>query len=93
MAKYIKRSIVVQAWQVQPAFQDGELAQAVVDGKIRYCEDGSVLIATPEGTMQAFPGDWIILDNQGEYYPCVARREYEALTLALRPVILSPYSA
>lgn len=68
--KFRKKPVVIDAWKVEPAIQDGELAQAVVDGKIKYCEDGSVLIATLEGTMQGFPGDWIIKGVQGELYPC-----------------------
>ena len=29
-----------------------------------------VLITTPEGTMEARPGDWIIRGIKGEFYPC-----------------------
>lgn len=68
--KYRKKPVVIDAWLIEPAKQDGELAQAVVDGKIRCVEDGSVLIATLEGTMQGFPGDYIIRGVKGEYYPC-----------------------
>ena len=31
---------------------------------------GFFLIATLEGVMQAKPGDWIIRDIKGEFYPC-----------------------
>ena len=31
---------------------------------------GDFLIATLEGVMQAKPGDWIIRDIEGEFYPC-----------------------
>ena len=30
----------------------------------------SLLIKTPEGTMRADPGDWIIRGVKGEIYPC-----------------------
>lgn len=79
--KFRKKPLVIDAWRIEPAFQEGELAQAVVEGKLRYCEDGSVLIATLEGTMQGFPGDWIIRGVNGEYYPCrsdVFVKTYEA---------------
>ena len=32
--------------------------------------DGSLNIATPEGTMLANVGDWIIRGVKGEFYPC-----------------------
>lgn len=70
MAKYRKKPVVIDAWKIEPAIQDGELALAVLDGKLKFCEDGSVLIDTLEGTMQGFPGDWIICGVNGEYYPC-----------------------
>ena len=33
-------------------------------------EDGSINIATPEGTMRANVDDWIIRGIKGEFYPC-----------------------
>ena len=37
-------------------------------------EDGDrfrcLLIPTPEGTMKALPGDYIIKGTRGEFYPC-----------------------
>ena len=80
--KVRKKPVVVDAWLIEPAYQDGELVQAVVDGKIKYCEDGSVLIATLEGTMQGFPCDWIIRGVNGEYYPCkpdIFNKTYEVV--------------
>ncbi len=82
VAKYRKKPVVIDAWKIEPAIQEGELAQAVVDGELKYCEDGSVLIKTPEGTMQGFPGDWIIRGVNGEYYPCktdIFAKTYEAV--------------
>ncbi len=70
MAKYRKKPVVIEAWQFRAGMQDGDLAQYVIDGKIRYPEDGTMLIATLEGTMQALPGDWIIRGVKGELYPC-----------------------
>jgi hypothetical protein len=70
MAKFRKKPVVIDAWPIRGGEADGDLAQAVVDGKLRYCEDGSVLIDTLEGVMQGFVGDWIIRGVKGEFYPC-----------------------
>lgn len=40
------------------------------DGVAIDPETGFLLIATLEGVMHAKPGDWIIRDVQGEFYPC-----------------------
>ncbi|MBM3967690.1 MAG: hypothetical protein FJ308_21935 [Planctomycetes bacterium] len=83
--KFRKKPVVIDAWKIEPSFHEGELAQAVVDGKLKYCEDGSVLIATLEGTMQGLPGDWIIRGVNGEYYPCkpdIFAKTYEAVESA-----------
>ena len=50
--------------------QPGELAGDVVAGRVRYPEDGTMLIETLEGVMCATPGDWIIRGVKGELYPC-----------------------
>ncbi len=68
--KFRKKPIVIDAWKIKGSEAEGELAYAAADGLIRYCEDGSILIKTPEGTMQGFVGDWIIRGVKGELYPC-----------------------
>lgn len=41
------------------------------DYERRVQQDGGVFkIITPEGTMEASPGDWIIRGVKGEHYPC-----------------------
>lgn len=43
---------------------------------------GFMLIATLEGVMQAKPGDYIIQDVNGEFYPCkpdIFEKTYEVL--------------
>ncbi len=80
--KVRKKPVVVDAWLIKGSEADGELAQAVIDGLIRYCEDGSVLIATLEGTMQGFVGDYIIRGVNGEFYPCkpgIFAKTYESV--------------
>ena len=46
-------------------------------------KDGYVFkILTPEGTMKAVPGDWIIRGVNGEHYPCkpeIFEKTYEAV--------------
>jgi diaminopimelate decarboxylase len=80
---YKRRLEVVNAWEVIPYLQEGELAQAVVAGLIKYCEDGSVLVKTPRGVMQARPGDFIVCTGLATYYtytPEQFHRKYEPAT-------------
>ncbi len=45
-------------------------------------DDGSLNIQTPEGTMRAEVGDWVIQGVQGEFYPCkpaIFQATYEPL--------------
>lgn len=38
---------------------------------MRYVRLGNTIdIKTPEGTMCADPGDWVIRGVKGEFYPC-----------------------
>lgn len=70
MAKYRKKPVVIEAIQFRIGEQDGALASHVVDGDIRYTEEGTMLIKTLEGVMEAQPGDWVIRGVKGELYPC-----------------------
>ena len=70
MTKYRKRPVVIDAVQYRAGEAPGELAQDVIDGRLRYTEEGTALISTLEGTMEARPGDWIIRGVKGELYPC-----------------------
>jgi hypothetical protein len=62
MARYLKKSIVVEAVQW---FKDGDHSAviAVPGGTTGY-------IDTPEGRLNVEPGDWIITGVAGENYPC-----------------------
>lgn len=45
-------------------------------------DDHTIAIPTPEGTMSATAGDWIIRGVQGEFYPCkpdIFAATYEAV--------------
>jgi len=70
MPKYRKKPVVIEAVQFRAGEQDGAFADDVIAGRVRYPEDGTMLIQTLEGTMQAVPGDWIIRGVKGELYPC-----------------------
>lgn len=70
MSKFRKRPVVIDAVLFRAGEQDSDLAGDVVAGRIRYPEDGTMLISTLEGVMTARPGDWIIRGVKGELYPC-----------------------
>lgn len=83
MPKFRKKPVEIEAVLFRGGEQPSELAADVVAGRIRYPEDGTMLIATLEGTMQAQPGDWIIRGVKGELYPCkpdIFAATYEAVT-------------
>lgn len=68
---YRKKPIVVEAFkfpgpmtQVCPWLLD-----AMDNGTVNVTDD-YISIKTLEGTMNAFPGDWVILGIHGEIYPC-----------------------
>ncbi len=82
MPMYRKKPVVIEAIQYRAGEQPNEFGQDVIDGVIRYPEDGSMLIKTLEGVMQAQPGDWIIRGVKGELYPCkpdIFAATYEAV--------------
>ena len=70
MPLYRKKPVVIEAVRFDPGCEPYELASDVIAGKIRYPEDGTMLIDTLEGVMCAQPGDWIIRGVKGELYPC-----------------------
>lgn len=70
MPKFRKKPVVIEAVQFRAGEQDHSLAADVISGRVRYAEDGKMLIDTLEGVMIASPGDWIIRGVKGELYPC-----------------------
>lgn len=67
-----KKPVEVEAWEFMAGEEERELAADVVNGRVRYTEDGTMLIRTLEGEMLARPGDYIIRGVAGELYPCKA---------------------
>ncbi|HUR93062.1 MAG TPA: hypothetical protein VMY76_00670 [Gemmatimonadales bacterium] len=68
--RFRKRPVVIEAVQFRAGEQPVELAPDVVAGRVRYTEDGEMLVRTLEGEMLGRPGDWIIRGVKGELYPC-----------------------
>lgn len=75
MARYRKRPVVVEAFQLtsenrfRPTIWPEWFQNAFHDGLV----DGSgddLTISTKEGVMTASQGDWIIQGVKGELYPC-----------------------
>lgn len=67
MAKFRKKPVVIEAVQ----FTKENLAELLdFVGQLKSDEEGNLAIETPEGTMWADPGDWIIKGVKGEFYPC-----------------------
>lgn len=70
MTQFRKKPVVIEAVLFRLGEQDGAFVKDVVEGRVRYPEDGTMLIKTLEGEMCAQPGDWIIRGIKGELYPC-----------------------
>lgn len=70
MPQYRKKPVVIEAVQYRAGEQDSSFANDVMAKRMRYTSDGTVLIQTLEGVMEARPGDWIIRGVNGELYPC-----------------------
>lgn len=75
MPKFRKKPVAIEAFLL-PLEDDFNVepflawAESVGLGDYESGRDQSLLIHTPEGTMTASPGDWIIKGIKGEFYPC-----------------------
>lgn len=68
--RYRKKPVVIDAVQFVNGEQPSNFAADVIAGNVRYTEEGTMLIRTLEGVMEAQSGDWIIRGVKGELYPC-----------------------
>lgn len=68
--RFRKKPIVIEAFEYRQSEHRSGVAQDVIEGRVRYTQDGTMLIQTLEGVMEANPGDWIIRGVKGELYPC-----------------------
>lgn len=89
--KYRKKPLIVEAYQFIGNKVCTTLPRWLEDahgrGEVRYSpgvqeEEQKLHVDTPEGTMTANLGDWIIKGVQGELYPCkpdIFAETYEAI--------------
>lgn len=68
--KFRKKPVVIDAERVTRGMQGDLISEGMAAGKLRATDQDTYLIATLEGIMEAFPGDWIIKGIKGEFYPC-----------------------
>lgn len=73
--KYRKKPVVIEARQIDTMDYDDMCAIVAWCGgrAIDWSDEDDfqvMAIDTPEGTMTAGPGDWIIRGVAGEFYPC-----------------------
>lgn len=89
MARFRKRPIVVEAVQIEARWfredTDQRTLEAPGNAQEVYIDRGwrMVYVRTPEGTMRAKVGDWLIRGVAGEIYPCaegIFRKTYEPAT-------------
>jgi hypothetical protein len=72
MAKYRKKSVVIEAMQFTEETKN-QVADFVTDYRLLgFSPDGrpTLVIETVEGFMAATIGDWVIKGVKGEFYPC-----------------------
>jgi len=74
MPKFRKKPVVIEAVQVTPTnevdlrrFMGANWVGNMSSSKAGLC---NISLITPEGTMTAGVGDWIIKGVKGEFYPC-----------------------
>ena len=66
---YVKKPITVKAFQWNGI--DIDESNSFIQEPYRLHPRSKIVsIFTPEGTMEALPGDYIIQGIEGEYYPC-----------------------
>jgi len=77
MPKFRKKPVVIEAMRLDP--DDLSIVSVLGWMFAHGCNDFKatgdtkavgIATPTPEGVMQADPGDWIIRGIQGEFYPC-----------------------
>lgn len=73
--KYRKKPVVIDAMQYRPINENIDYAMAFDDWMNMVCPEAKYVgmnlkIPTLEGTMEASPGDYIIVGVKGEVYPC-----------------------
>lgn len=72
MTKYVKKPVVIDAWQLTKENVDTTIPEWLDLEAVHIFNGGqpSAEIVTLEGVMRADEGDYIIKGIQGEFYPC-----------------------
>jgi hypothetical protein len=72
MAKYRKKPVVIEAWQLVDIRKSIPPGVCIDDcGSAPWLDDCVLAhIHTLEGVMIVTPGDWVIRGVKGEFYPC-----------------------
>ena len=72
MAKYRKKPVIVDAWQLTKENVDTAIPEWLDLNVVHILNSGLLFveIVTLEGVMQASEGDYIIKGVQGEFYAC-----------------------
>jgi len=81
MSKFKKKPVVIDAWELEYNTHCIDALIEIIGDKVVRGPDGSLFIATLEGTMTAVTGDYIIKGVQGEFYPCkpdIFKQTYDA---------------
>ena len=74
--RYRKKPVEVEAVRFTGDSYQAHFIRAWMDGEpyvepaLRVNDTVPLIIETPEGTMRATAGDWIIKGVNGEFYPC-----------------------
>ncbi|MDP9437543.1 MAG: PGDYG domain-containing protein [Actinomycetota bacterium] len=80
-ALYRKVPVVIEALRLDD--ESFGALEAAADWCGGCIHGDSIAITTLEGTMYANPGDWIIRDAAGEFYPCkndIFEKTYEEVS-------------
>lgn len=64
------KPVMKEAFLFEDGKQIDELAQDVIDNRVLYTDEGTVLVKTLEGYLIAKSGDYIIRGLEGELHPC-----------------------
>jgi hypothetical protein len=81
MSKFKKKPVVIDAWKLEYNTHCIDALIEIIGESAVRGPDGSLFIATLEGTMTAVTGDYIIKGVQGEFYPCkpdIFKQTYDA---------------
>ncbi|WP_306017573.1 hypothetical protein [Oceanicaulis sp. MMSF_3324] len=70
MGLYVKKPVVIEAFQLGKDALPDWCKAAIAEGEVRLNYDGAAVIRTLEGVHWADPSDFIIKGVEGELYPC-----------------------